>query len=149
MLVINEARFLEPPHEKANPRQSLLATTAMLVHQILLVLNVSCQHINPKHIYQLHLLCQCEHHVLLLNSQKVAVCDRAGRHRSERLTGYGILANKILIAQYAESCFLPVGVSADFYRSCLYDKQRISHITLSVNCLSSSEGHHLPAFADG
>jgi hypothetical protein len=181
--VINEARFPELPHEKANarprgayhfcqrpmthlqnrafagflyiqvgeqqenPRQSLLTFTTMLLDQVLLVSNVSCQHICPKHICQLHMPCQGKQHDLLLNSQKSAVCNCAGRGRAEGLTCYGVFANKIILAEYVENCFFLMGFGAEFYGSRLYDKYRISHVTLSVDCLSLPIGHQLPTIA--
>ena len=185
-LVIDEARFLEPFHEKANTRargpyhfcqrlmtdsrnhtlgrsmrievgelqknarKSFLAQTATLVNEILLVSNVPCQHVRPKHIRQLHLPRQCEHHGLFLNAQEATVCYCTGGCRAGRLTGDGILANKIFIAQYVEGCFLSgLGLNADLYLARLNDKQGIGRIALRVDGLPFPEKYNLPAIARG
>src|ERR1019366_9978486 len=74
----------------------------MLVNQILLVSDVSRQHICPKNIGQLYVPRQGEHHSLFFNSQERAVCHCASRGRARRLTSDGIFANKIAITQYVE-----------------------------------------------
>ena len=120
----------------------------MLVNQILLVSDVPRQHISPKHIGQLYVPCQGEQHSLFFDSQERAVCHCASRGRAGRLTSDGIFANKIAITQYVEDCFLPsLGLNAESYFSFLNDKQSIGRITLSIDCLSFSEGHHLPTNA--
>src|ERR1035437_7595759 len=122
----------------------------MLVNQILLVSDVSRQHICPKNIGQLYVPRQGEHHSLFFNSQERAVCHCASRGRARRLTSDGIFANKIAITQYVEDCFLPdLGLNAEFYFFFLNDKEVVCRIVQSINCLFLREGHHLPTNADG
>lgn len=122
----------------------------MLVYQVLLVSDVPCQHISPKDICQLYVSFQDEQHGLSRDSQKRAVCHCASRGRAATLTGKGIFANKIAIAQYGEDCFLPsFWLNAESYRSFLNDKYGVCRIVQTVNCLPIREGHHLPTNADG
>src|ERR1035441_565975 len=95
----------------------------MLVNQVLLVSDVPCQHISPKQICQLYVPGQGAQHSLFRDSQESAVCHCASRGRAATLTGNGIFANEIAIAQYVEDCFLPSwGLNAELYRSFLNDK---------------------------
>ncbi len=59
----------------------------------------------PKHICQLYLPCQCEHHGFLRDAEETAICYRAGRSRTGVLAGDGIFANKISVTQNVEGCF--------------------------------------------
>jgi hypothetical protein len=92
----------------------------------------------PHNIFaQLHSPSQRKHHCPLLNAQEAAFCQGTGRRRAGRLSGYGILANKIPVAQYVESCFLSgLRFDVEFYLSFLNDKQGIGRITPTIDCLS-------------
>ena len=81
--------------------------TAMLVNQVLLVSDVPCQHIRPKHTCQLYVHCQGAQLSSFFNSQQGAVCHCASRGRAGRATNDGIFTDKIAVTQYVEDCFLP------------------------------------------
>ena len=56
-------------------------------------------------------------------------------------TGHGVFANEIRVTQDVESCFFSgLGLDRDFDASRLNDKQRVSRITLRVDCLPLGEG---------
>src|SRR5258707_4609784 len=91
-----------------------------------------------------------EHHCLLFNPQKVTIGYCACRRNVERQSSKAIFPDKILVAEYAERCFLACfGFGAEFYHTFLDYKHCICRFTLSEDNLFLPKGHNLSAITDG
>ena len=90
-----------------------------------------------------------EHHCLLFNPQKVTIGYCACRRNVERQSRKAIFPDKILVAEYAERCFLAsFGFGAQFYHTFLDYKHCVRRFALSEDNLFLPKGHNLSAIAD-